>query len=82
MTSQLSPFSTPSFISRSATVSDKIIERVASDERTEPVFNPELAHTDVFASSQHSTPLSPPASISTRSLVAAYVYSCSSLCLG
>ncbi|KAH8998140.1 hypothetical protein EDB92DRAFT_1331415 [Lactarius akahatsu] len=80
VTSQLSPSSistrTPSFISRSATVSDKIIECVASDERAEPILNmglnPESAHIGVLAaSSQRSTSLSPPASISTRSIVAA-----------
>ncbi|KAH9174719.1 hypothetical protein EDB89DRAFT_464591 [Lactarius sanguifluus] len=83
VTSQLSPSSistrTPSFISRSATVSDKIIECVASDERAEPILsmdlNPESAHIGVVAaSSQRSTPLSPPASISTRSIVAAASY--------
>jgi len=77
VTSQLSPssISTPSLMSRSATVSDKVIERVPviSDERAEPILNPESAHMGV-ATSQRSTPLSPPASISTRSVVAAASY--------
>lgn len=76
LTSQRSPssISTPSLISRSATVSDKIIERVTSDERAEPISNPESAYMGVAASSQRSTPLSPPTSIFTRSLVAAASY--------
>jgi hypothetical protein len=84
LTSQLSPssISTTSLMSRSAAVSDKVIERVTSDERVESISNPESAHMGVAASSHRSTPLSPPASISTRSIVAAYVDFYSSLCTG
>lgn len=76
LTSQLSPssISTTSLMSRSAAVSDKVIERVTSDERVESISNPESAHMGVAASSHRSTPLSPPASISTRSIVAAASY--------
>ncbi|KAI9458897.1 hypothetical protein BJY52DRAFT_403433 [Lactarius psammicola] len=76
VTSQLSPSSTstPSLISRSATFSDQNIEQVASDERAELILDPKSAHMGVAASPQRPTPLSPPASISTRSIVAGASY--------
>lgn len=76
VTSQLSlsSISTPSMISRSATVSDQIVERVASYEREGQILDPKSAHIGVAASSQRSTPLSPPPSISTHSIIAAASY--------